>query len=88
MPKLFFVLKLLFISLFAFCVINVTTSKFEAYFDGMDRIGYPFRFYQSLGGKCLNCDTANFLKIHYLILDFAIVLSVVLLLFFLYEKMK
>jgi quinol-cytochrome oxidoreductase complex cytochrome b subunit len=80
-------LKKLSTILLSFVAISIITSTFEVS-DGYDIIGYPFVFYQNLGGKCFDCANKDFFKIHYLILDFAIVSNVVLLLFFLYEKMK
>ncbi|WP_338767433.1 hypothetical protein WAF17_05800 [Bernardetia sp. ABR2-2B] len=86
MSRLFFVIKVFFVSLFAFFIINATTLTFEAYFDGYNKIGYPFIFYQSTGGKCLNCDAANFFKVDYLMFDFSITIIIVLLIFFLYDR--
>lgn len=81
-------LKKLFLILLSFISVNIITSSFQSSSDGYDKIGFPFIFYQKLGGKALNYDTSNFFKIHYLIIDFAIISSVVLLIFFLYKKMK
>lgn len=44
-------------------------SSWEAEADGLDRVGFPFTFYQYNGGKCHNCAYLDWFKLHYLILD-------------------
>lgn len=44
-------------------------SSWEAESDGLDRVGFPFTFYQHNGGKCDNCAGLDWFKLHYLIVD-------------------
>ncbi len=78
MRKLFFVFKTLLATLIAFVLINTTTSKFESYFDGCDKIGFPFTFYHSCQGMATDF---SLIEIHYLILDLSIIASIVLFFF-------
>ncbi len=81
-------LKLFLIIIISFFIVNISTSTFKSSSDGYDKIGFPFVFYQKLGGKCIDCIDKNFFEINYLIIDFIFTASIVSAIFLIYKTVK
>lgn len=64
---------ILFFSLFL--CLNVFLGDFESMSDGFTRLGFPFVFLQSTGGKCEDCGSLNWFSWFHLIADVVICLA-------------